>query len=308
MPTKITARDALLERLAIDRRRVVSEWRTLVLLRRATFDLPPARRRWSALPRTTDDVRPVLRQMLRRGDLVPIAGQTQARLREVTVPYANDGFVDETEILFELHPYCTKSHFSALVFHGVTQQTPKVLTVTVPLDGKGDFLPLGTDADDWEGIGLVRGRKAVRILGQSVIWSRADTRRLVGMREYRPRGYPIRVTTLERSLIDGLAQPELCGGIENVFQAWTMARDAIDLDATIALGDALDVGVGRQRIGYVLDRLGLRHAGMDRWRGSAQRGGSSKLVGSAPYASTFDERWSLSLNAPVDVLGGAAAW
>jgi hypothetical protein len=47
---------------------------------------------------------------------------------------------------------------------------------------------------------------------------------------------------------------------------------------------------------------GARPAARSRCRAGSRRGGSSRLVASEPFASTFDERWNLSLCAPVDVL------
>ena len=58
----------------------------------------------------------------------------------------------------------------------------------------------------------------------------------------------------------------------------------------------------RQRIGYILDQIGLRHRTVDQWRELSKRGGSSRLVASEPFAPSFDERWNLSLNAPVYIL------
>lgn len=295
-----TASASLLEQLALQQRRVLSEWRALILLRRATLSLPDAARRWSVLPREPADIRPVLRQMRQRGEIEPIPDLMM--LFEVTVPYARQGFVGEDEPLFEAHPYAALSHVSALVLHGLTDDLPKRLTVVIPADGTGDMLPLDTDATDWDGIPLVRGRRPPKILGHPVLWTKLAPARLFGVREYRPRGYPIRATTPERTLLDGLRDPDLCGGLENVLRAWTRAADTLDLDALVHHVERFDIDLLRQRTGYVLDELERSHPMVERWQRLAKRGGSSKLLSSESYAPTYSERWSLSLNAPISAL------
>lgn len=242
--------------------------------------------------------------MRQRGEIEPVRGL--ASLFEVTVPYARQGFIDEDELLFEAHPYAVLSHVSALVLHGLTDDLPKRMTAVIPADGTGDMLPLDTDASDWDGIPLVRGRRPPKILSRPVLWTKVAPARLFGMREYRPRDYPIRATTPERTLLDGLREPDLCGGVENVLRAWSRASDTLDLDALVHHVERFDIDLLRQRTGYVLDELERSHPMLERWQRLAKRGGSSKLLSSEPYAPTYSERWSLSLNAPTSALRGDA--
>lgn len=302
---RTTASLAILEQLASEQRRVLSGWRGLILLRRATFSLAPSQRRWNQLPQDIDDLVPLFRQMRERGELKSIKGFRH--LYEVTVPYARQGFVDEREVLFELHPYAVLSHLSAMVFHGMTEEQPKGLTITVSVDVSGGLLPIGTGPRDWEGVQRPGGRTPAKILGRPVQWLRVKPERFFGFADYQPLGYPIRYMTPERTLIDGLQNPNLCGGIVNVLRAWVVAQDTIDLEVLLHQVERFDVAVLRQRVGYVLDQLGLSHPIVERWCAASQRGGSSRLVASVPFASTFDERWNLSINAPVDVLHEYAA-
>jgi hypothetical protein len=48
---KKTAANAILERLGKSNRRVLSDWRALILVGQATFEIPRDERRWSKLPR-----------------------------------------------------------------------------------------------------------------------------------------------------------------------------------------------------------------------------------------------------------------
>lgn len=272
-------------------------------MRRATFDLPPSERRWTRLPRETADLNPLLRQMEQRGEIKPI--KDLHRVFEVTVPYARIGPVDDLELLLEVHPYVALSHLSALAFHGLTDELPKTIYALIPSTVGPDLLPLGTEPRDWEGLSFVRGDKPPRVLGRPVHWVQTKPERFFGFGIYQPRGVPVRVTTPERTLLDGLQAPKLSGGIANVLRAWTLARDTLQLDVLVDYAERYGVGVLRQRVGFVLDELGLAHPALDRWRRQSQRGGSSRLVGSAPYAPQFSEPWNLSLNAPVAILHGS---
>lgn len=218
------------------------------------------------------------------------------------MPYARTGPVEEDEILMEAHPYAALSHLSALVFHGFTDELPKTIFASIPAEGRGGLLPPGTDVRDWEEFALVRGRRPSQILGRPVRWAAIKPDRYFGTAEYRPHGYPVRVTTPERTLLDGLLHPEWCGGLETVLRAWALAADGLDLDALVSDVERLDVQVLRQRVGFIMDELSLAHPVLADWRQGARRGGSSKLLGSAPYASPFSESWNLSLNAPIAVL------
>jgi predicted transcriptional regulator of viral defense system len=302
---KKSASAAIIERLALENRRVLSDWRATLLLRRATAEISLHERRWSQAPRNVHDISPLLSQMVRRGEIKPLP--RLPHLYEVTVPYARTGLVEEPEILMEVHPYAALSHLSALVFHDLTGELSKTIFAMIPADGTAGMLPPGTDAKDWKELTLIPARTPARILNRRVHWMRTTTDRYFGTEQYRPHGFPIRATTPERTLLDGLQQPELCGGVENVLRAWVLARDILDLDALTGYVDRLDIQVLRQRVGFILDELGLTHPTIERWRIHTNRGGSSKLLASAPYAPTFSESWDLSINVPVDVLREGAA-
>lgn len=301
---KKSAAVAILEQLAAEHRRVLADWRAVVLLRRATFEIAPSGRRWLALPNEPADLYPLFRQMERRNEIAPLRGLHH--VYEVTVPYARDRPLEEEEVLFEVNPYAALSHNSALVFHGLTNDLPQSITAVAPLGGRAEDPPLGTEPRDWEGLPLVRGRTPTRILSRSVEWGEVKLDRYFGFRIYQPRGYPMRVTNPEKTLLDGLQAPERSGGIENVLRAWILASETLDLELLVQYVDRLDIAVLRQRVGYILEEIGLIHPRLEQWRVRARRGGSSRLVGSAPFAPTFSERWNLSLNGPVDILRAAA--
>ncbi len=304
IPSRITASQSILSALAADNRHVLSVWRALIYLRRATFALPASQRRWRAVPEREADIAQYIRQMLSNGDLQPIPGGT--RVYRVTAPFARTAMPDIREMLFEEHAYTILSHFTALEFHGLTVEQPKVITAYTGAKAAWDLLPLGTIADDWEDVALPSATRPRTVLGQPVRWVTLDPERAFGFSVYSPLGVPYRITSPERTLIDALQKPELCGGSGNVLRAWVLARDLLDVPLIEQYTERLGIALLRQRVGYVLESIGYTSPTLDAWALSSKRGGSSKLVGSEPFASDYSERWNLSLNAPVHVLQDGA--
>ncbi len=298
-----SASAAILYQLSEQGRLVLSDWRAMLFLRRASFSLPDSKRRWSVMPVVPREVWPILRRMVTRGDLESIPGIQH--LYRASVPYAQQREVDEREVLMEVHPYACLGYLSALFYHGMTEVMPKIITAIAPADGKGGLLPADTDADDWEGVALIKGRRIPSVLDWPVRWRSAKPERYFGFELYRGQGFPVRVTTPERTLVDGLRYPELSGGLENVLRAWASSSDILDVDSVVYQVERLGEVVLRQRVGFVMDELDLSHPALEGWRERKERGGSSKLLASAPYSPEYDERWNLSINAPVDALKGA---
>lgn len=255
------------------------------------------------MPQYNEDVSTLLRQMRKRDEIRPLPGHSG--LDMVTVPYARQESLDEREVLFEVNPYAVVSHLSALVFHGLAMDRPNRLTVTVSRDVTGGLVPAGTSPIDWEGMLLPSPSRPAKVHGYPVTWKLARPEAFFGYGDYQPLGFPVRYTSPERTLIDGLTDPDLCGGMETVLQAWALARRTINLDILVYQVERMGVAILRQRVGFILDQLDLSHPQLEGWRISSKRGGSSKLVAARPFASTYDERWNLSINAPIAALQNA---
>jgi len=295
---KLSLANALEDGLAKENRRVVSSWRALVILRRATSKTPPHKRRWVRSP-APGNIKSILRRLAENGELVALPNLPQ--LYRIASPYAQTP-IQEDEILLELHPYAALSFLSAFAFHNMINDLPKELHVTIPQQGSGGMIPTGTSPDDWSGLDTVPGRVVERIHRLPIHWHKLTGARIFGQAEYSPLGYPIRVTTPERTLLDGLLRPEWCGGMKSILRAWANYKDLINLNELGELVDKFQVTVLCQRVGFILEELGLSHASIEAWLSKSHRGGSSKLAGNLPFAPTFSKRWMLSINTPVDVL------
>lgn len=298
--SQVSASQSILDMAASEHRNVVSLWRALIYLRRASRTLGPDERRWRQVPQSEGDVSPFLIAMQRRGLVQRVPG-TRGVYR-ITAPFAQAYGTDEHDVLAEINPYVVISHYSALLFHGLTWDQPRLMTVTSARDWPDAPTPLGTDPAEWDGISLPAGPTPSRVMRIPVRWRRPLVASSVGIDVHAPRGVPLRYTSPERTLVETLQDPGASGGIINVLRAWSRAVDRIDVGKVVTYADAAGVAVLRLRVGYVLEELGLAHPILDRWAEHAGRGGSNRLVGSEPLAPRYSSRWNLSLNAPVHVL------
>ena len=67
----------------------------------------------------------------------------------------------------------------------------------------------------------------------------------------------VRISDLERTVIDGLKQSEYCGGFSEVAKGFWMQRDNINLKRLVEYALFLDIGAVYRRLGYLLDLFAL---------------------------------------------------
>ncbi len=293
-PTRI-----LEEFLAPEGRRVLADWRAGVLIRRA---IRQGQQVSNALKRdsSTRSVRRLLERLSQAGEFEEL--EECPHLFLVKSPYALGEPIQEWEVLMEAHPLAAFSHDSALVFHRLTETFPQTFHLILPVINP-DWLPIGTDDRDWDNEKPPKGRRPETIFGKTVYWHKVKETR--GVQEYRPFGYPVRVTTPARTLLDGLLEPSWCGGIENVFRAWASSKDTLDLPAVLDLVDTFDKSILRQRAGFVLEALGFTSPRIEAWQSKISTGGSSRLLASEAFDAipgNFSEKWRMAINVPTATL------
>lgn len=294
----ISVPDAILSALSEDYRRVLSQWRALIYMRRATQLTEPGERRWTQMPHSTADTAPVLRRMQNIGTLEPIPSAPGCYV--VHGPFAGHLQLRELEVLLELNPYTVVTHYSALEHHSLTLDQPKVITAWS--GGKESMTPLGTSVEEWMEIDLPKANWPTKVASQRVNWFRRRFDPAFGVVQDYDGYIPIRVTDRERTLIDSLQAPDYAGGIVNVLRAWSRGVHFVKIDKIVDYTERYDVRIVRQRVGFVAESLGLSHPRFEVWANESVRGGSSKLVSSAPFSSEYSERWNISLNAAIEEL------
>jgi predicted transcriptional regulator of viral defense system len=103
----------------------------------------------------------------------------------------------------------------------------------------------------------------------------------------------IRITDLERTLIDGLVRPNYCGGMREVLNAFALAKDRFDLDKLINYGKRSSTAV-QKRLGWVLGELGI--AKLDELLFIPNTKYFDKLDPSGPRRGKQNKRWMLLEN------------
>lgn len=200
-------------------------------------------------------------------------------------------------------PFGYVSHLSAMQRWGLTVRRPDALHLTLPAAGSIRALidaRMRDDLGDLLGEGpsepaapLIFIQPPDDLRGRKITTSRVKT---LG-NWMTVRGTHIRLATVGQTFLDMIDRPELCGGMAHVRDVWTEHAET-HLDEIVATVDKANSPIVKVRAGYLLDeQLGI---GGDRrieaWTRFAQRGSSRVLDPSKPFASTYSEKWMLSLN------------
>jgi predicted transcriptional regulator of viral defense system len=127
------------------------------------------------------------------------------------------------------------SHASAMDIHGMTTQPQLVVTVTSPAPMRGCTV-LGTEF------------RFVRC-GPSDFFG--TTEHWIEKRE------KVTVSDIERTVVDGLKQPEHCGGLTEVAKGLSMRRADVEAKKIVSYALRLDVGAVIRRLGFLMEACGI---------------------------------------------------
>lgn len=254
----------------------------------------------------SSDLGRVSQSLIARGIIEPFANGRYAGL------YVRpESDLPATQIVCFMDPLACLSHLSAMEWHGITDRRPKTIQITSPRGTRWTQLVNSLMAQElmtseWLGSsdlgGLsssIKGPFAWRNF-KSPIRTRPVERYEESKwdEEIFTKAENVRVSTLGRTYLDMIRQPNRCGGIHHVldcFDEHGRRHRNVILREVSKNGNKMD----KSRIGYILEeRLGLKDSPtINEWLKTAvQRGGSRKLDADAEYASEYSERWCLSLN------------
>ena len=207
------------------------------------------------------------------------------------------------EVACCVDPFAYVSHLSAMEYHGLTDQFPKMLFISSPkgkvwheIAQKQMEKDLGEDLISYLSTELptLKHLKVNKIAGKTVnVHSSVyyDQGAYVTVKDKF-----LKVTSIGRTFLDMIRTPDLCGGIYHVLDVYSkFAKRYLRLivDETDRNGSLID----KTRVGYILDeRLGLSEPRIEGWKENVQRGGSRKLVADGDYFPTYSETWCLSIN------------
>ncbi|NRP85226.1 hypothetical protein GFPCMMHI_01111 [Ensifer adhaerens] len=228
-------------------------------------------------------------------DWVPYnRGSNYARVFRVSdVP---DGTAEDITALVD--PFCYISHLSAMQRYNLTNRIPNALSLSTPKKWNvARDEKMRADYDD------VPVNDYIAPLSQ-LTWPNIIRRRQVVLHKTvrgpvvkAIRGSVARIAAIGETFVQMLDRPELCGGMEHVIEVWDNHAETY-LDEIFDAVDHAEESIIKVRAGYLLEeRIGIRDSRISTWAAFAQRGGSRKLDASAPYVSSYSEKWMISLNA-----------
>jgi hypothetical protein len=178
------------------------------------------------------------------------------------------GKVSLYEVMQTIKPECYFSYYTAVKFHGLTEQLPKTTYLTVEqfnssisvgemsqaaitraFQGKPRTSTNIAESKDFRTC-VVAGRNTDKlgVIEQAVL----------------PDAGPLRFTNLERTLIDITVRPIYAGGVFEVAKAFDLAKDKLSVNALTAMLKKLKYTYPyHQAIGFYLERAGYKSSLLD---------------------------------------------
>lgn len=195
--------------------------------------------------------------------------------------------VDSTEAYTESHyviasklvnPYYI-GYWSALHFHGLTEQLLNTIFI-VSTKRKDGFMYSGVHF------------KFVKV--------KPDI--FFGFVELKINNVKVNFSDKEKTIVDCLARPEYCGGIQEIVKALWKAREELNYEKIIDYARKMENSAIIKRLGYLLERLGLSNRADFKYLKGAIKKGYSLLDPLLPQKGGFNSEWNLIINVPEEDL------
>jgi predicted transcriptional regulator of viral defense system len=172
------------------------------------------------------------------------------------------------------------SHGTAMEIHGMVTQPQFVIHVATP-----------------------KKTRTIHVMGTEFRFIPCKSEWLFGLiNHWVTKQEKVVVSDLERTAIDGLRQPNHCGGVSEVGKGIWMRREAIHVNRLIGYALKLGVGAVIRRLGYIME---LYEIGSQADRKILLQHLSDtyvRLDPTLPAEGKFIRKWRLQLNVPADEL------
>jgi len=192
----------------------------------------------------------------------------------------------EFEVAMHLVSPAAISHWSAMHYHGLTDQAPRIVFIMTP--SISVHRPRGAQARYARGGYLVGDFicrfvqvKPERFFGTEEVWI-GDAR--------------VRITDAERTLVDGLTMPQYCGDFAEVLHAFEVRGHNLDVERIVQYALKLDAATAK-RLGWVLERQGVERACLEPLARLPIKGYRT-LDPTGPRRGPCNRRWMIQENLP----------
>ena len=209
------------------------------------------------------------------------------------------------DIVCAVDPFAYVSHISAMDFHGLTERIPKVLYVSSP--SPHEWTESGRKKMEKDSKGHIKDYlredlpRLTRILYQKIEKHPIIQYSSIHRGAFRKiEGRSMRVSTIGRTFLDMVREPDYCGGtrhVAEIFRDFGPQYKKIIIDEISRHGTKIE----KARTGYYFEEIcHIEDSSFDEWVSEAQRGGSRKLDPKNEFSPNFSERWCLSINVDLD--------
>ena len=193
----------------------------------------------------------------------------------------------EFEVAMALVSPAAISHWSALHYHGLTEQAPRKVFVLTTTDTS---------------VPRVRSTAVKRIsngypIGDAVYqFVQVKPERYFGVEKVWIGEARVRVTDPERTLLDGLSMPQYCGDFAEVLHAFGVRGKHLDVERIVRYACQLDTATGK-RLGWILQLQGIDPARLDPLLKLSIEG-YRKLDPTGPRKGPCNRHWMIQENLP----------
>lgn len=165
------------------------------------------------------------------------------------------------------------SHYSALDIHEMTTQPLMTIYTTTP-----------------------KRRKAKEVLGAAFRFVYADKSKFWGIEDawIKPTE-KVKVSDLERTIVDCLDNPKLCGGISELAKGLWRKRNEIDYAKLVKYVDRFDSKAVAKRLGFLLELYGIEDKILDKLR-KYVTASFIRLDPSLSSKGKYQSKWRLRVN------------
>ena len=174
------------------------------------------------------------------------------------------GEVPSLEVLQSVDRSAYFCHYTAIHIHGLTTQIPKTVYLNVEQPGSGGTAELTQEGIDRAFRGKCRvSSNEIEFRGQRVFKLNGRNTGELGVVRFSPDddGSPLRITNIERTLIDATVRPVYAGGVAQVAEAFRAAAGRLSVNRIAAYLRKLRFTYPyHQSIGFYLERAGTYKA------------------------------------------------
>jgi predicted transcriptional regulator of viral defense system len=189
--------------------------------------------------------------------------------------------IHEFEIAMHLVKPAMISYYSAFYHHGLSEQVPRRIYISTL---KESATPQGG----------IRQKAGFHFEGIDYQVAQLKKEKFFGaIQAWRGEG-SFWVSNLERTLIEGFASPQHCGGFGAVMQGLQEALPKLHLEQLLEYAGRWDIAVGR-RLGWALEQVGIKDEAILSLA-QVQHPGYRILDPSSPATGPYARKWRLQIN------------